>query len=276
MAWDPGEAGARRLLGDIRRVVIEDVRLDAKPYPLATARDAMGGGRYDIDLSRGVGDRVVVPEPGQVWAINRPMVRWELLRVEDEAAARGGGTGVTGEIPAGSALTARNGVVVAAGPGGLGLLGREELRAPGDEITVAGLPAREYLRIAYALISGGTELTVDVFLNNDRGSGRYARSWVVDNAALNGDTSDFRVLSIATGTGNRLMYSEVPGNIATIEKSMYTFAMRMVAGASYGNREEHVGKWLNTTDQITRIDVVNSGAGSFQAGSYVAVYGSSE
>ena len=39
------------------------------------------------------------------------------------------------------------------------------------------------------------------------------------------------------------------------------------------NRTEWVGKWANTSNAITRVDVTNTGSGSYAEGSEVTVYG---
>ena len=38
-------------------------------------------------------------------------------------------------------------------------------------------------------------------------------------------------------------------------------------------RAEMVGKWTNTSAQITEIDLIQDGAGSFLTGSYLQVFG---
>src|SRR5438105_423361 len=77
---------------DVLRVTIEDVDLTHPLYPVAVGRDASGG-EIDINLSKGVGDRIVVPKVGEHWYVGRPTgYEWQLTGKVDETVARAGGT----------------------------------------------------------------------------------------------------------------------------------------------------------------------------------------
>lgn len=59
----------RRL--DTIKVIIEDVNLNAKPFPIAQGRDSFTWGLIDINLAHGIGDRFPTPKVGEVWWIKR-------------------------------------------------------------------------------------------------------------------------------------------------------------------------------------------------------------
>lgn len=81
---------------DVIKVVIEDVNLDATPYPLAQGREIYSGGIVDIDLSHGQGGIFVDPEVGDIWWCKRMTGRWMLDHIVDSdrgnSANIGGGS----------------------------------------------------------------------------------------------------------------------------------------------------------------------------------------
>jgi hypothetical protein len=79
---------------DVRRVVIEDVDLVARPWPRAVGRERTGlsGGGIDINLAMGAASRIVIPKVGETWWIQRRVGHsWHLGWKEDIDAARRGG-----------------------------------------------------------------------------------------------------------------------------------------------------------------------------------------
>jgi hypothetical protein len=68
---------ARRL--DVIKVVIEEVNLDALPFPIAQGRDRTQWGLIDIDLSHGIGNSFPTPVVGDTWWVSRSVgSRWVL------------------------------------------------------------------------------------------------------------------------------------------------------------------------------------------------------
>ena len=56
---------------------------------------------------------------------------------------------------------------------------------------------------------------------------------------------------------------------------MYNVNIQNTAGAANApKRMEGVGKWTNTSSQITSIDFNNGGSGSYDTGSIIKVWGS--
>lgn len=154
-------------------------------------------------------------------------------------------------------------------------IGRTTLSSASDTITVSSLPARRYLKIVCNVLATGGTVGGSIRFNNDSGS-NYSERYVATGATpfttlINQTSALFR-----GGTGAFSQF--VVGyffNIATLEKSgHYEGSMPGAAGAgNVPNGLNGVIKWANTSNQITRIDLINNGTGDFAIGSQVVVYG---
>jgi hypothetical protein len=155
-------------------------------------------------------------------------------------------------------------------------IGRTTLSVAGDTISVPSFVVRKYLKIlVFAIDTGGT---IDTFLrfNNDT-AGNYARR-VSDNGAADNTAGVSQVgLSLDVAAVAAPQFAEVEViNVAAQEKQLIShWTSRGTAGAAnVGSRRELTGKWANTTNAITRVDIINiSGAGDFAIGSEVVVLG---
>lgn len=88
---------------DAVRVLIEDVNLSALPSATAMGRDLHGMGLLAIDLTQGVGNRIIYPHVGETWWIQRRTGRWHLMHIVDGGAGTSTGTHFPG-IPGNVAL----------------------------------------------------------------------------------------------------------------------------------------------------------------------------
>lgn len=153
-------------------------------------------------------------------------------------------------------------------------LGRTTLGSAGDTITVNNIPARKYLIILANLTATGGNINALVRFNNDTGN-NYSRR-VSDNGAADSTATSASSIgaidAVADGPVNvRMLTTNVAAQEKIIEFQGYR---RGTAGA--GNapaRREGLGKWANTSDQITRVDVINDSTGDFAIGSEVVVLG---
>ena len=141
-----------------------------------------------------------------------------------------------------------------------------------DTITVDSLAAKKHLMIQVKIIPSGNANNILRF-NNDSGS-NYARRRQEDGG------SDATAVS-QTGINWERDYTEF--GFATInvinEASKEKLAIHGSVtnnGNGAGNvpkRAELVYKWANTSNAITRVDMVNTQSGSYAEGSEVTVYG---
>lgn len=153
-------------------------------------------------------------------------------------------------------------------------IGRTTLESAGDTISVTSLPTRKYILIVVDVVDTGGTIDVWLRFNNDSGN-NYAFGRSVSGAAESTSTGASAIVLVgALGSPSR---SEVfVKNVAAQEKLTYCHSVaRGTAGAgNLPSRVEGVGKWANTADAISRIDIVNgSGGGDFAIGSQVIVLG---
>lgn len=153
-------------------------------------------------------------------------------------------------------------------------LGKTILTVAGDTITVNSIPARKHLRIIVTLVPSGA---VGGFLrfNNDATS-TYSNRNSSNGAADATQVSQTGIYAIDASANAELKYSVIDVlNIATLEKLVISSTIEGgTAGASNApQKREGAGKWTNTSNQITRVDVVNTQAGDFAVGSEVIVLG---
>lgn len=152
-------------------------------------------------------------------------------------------------------------------------IGRTTLGSAGDTITVSSLPARKYLKILFYIPVTGGSTDVFMTLNNDTGT-NYAYSISIDGAASTTGTSQASLPVWANTTTSVSGHLEIV-NISSVNKLMRGLAAEQdTAGAGTApNQREVVGKWANTSAQISRVDFVNSDTGDYAAGAEVIVLG---
>lgn len=162
------------------------------------------------------------------------------------------------------------------GGGGAGVwweeIGRTTLGSAADTISVTPIAARRYLEILAHLNPTGGTISAALRFNNDTGNNYSYRSSTNGGA----DATTTSGSSVFAGTANENLYIEYRAiNVATYEKQVTAyFNFRGTAGAAAApGRIELAGKWVNTANQITRVDIVNTGAGDYDTGSEVIVLG---
>lgn len=159
-------------------------------------------------------------------------------------------------------------------------IARTTLTGAGDTITVSSIPARRYLRVIIHVIPSGN-VNTNIKYNNDSGA-NYAENFydIVPSSATPTMTTGRNVsntlanLEVGNGTWQEFIQIDII-NYATLEKlAKVQNIVGNTAGAATApiiNTFYH--KWVNTTDQISRIDITNAGTGDFAADSEAIVYG---
>ncbi len=155
-------------------------------------------------------------------------------------------------------------------------LGRTELSVAGDNIEVASFAAKEWLLVRdYLIPSIVSNITRDITFNNDTGNNyadRNSFNGAADVTGINKSALD------TTNLSNSPYFREyIIRNQSDKEKLMNLHAVdQQPAGAGNApRRKEVVGKWINTSSQITTIDLTNTEAGiDYDVGSFIEVWGS--
>ena len=144
-----------------------------------------------------------------------------------------------------------------------------------DVITVDGLEAKKYLMVQYKIVADGTLDNIAAQFNNDTGN-NYAYRVSVDGSADSTVTSNSKIrFRFGSAVSNDFFGTLNIINESTKEKLVINDQIRSnTAGAGNApSRAENVAKWANTSNQITRVDIIQDGSGSFTDGSEITVYG---
>lgn len=193
--------------------------------------------------------------------------KWNILGTND--AGFNDGTGIADD-----AITAPK---INFGGSGTGVwweeIGRTTLGSNGDTISVTSLPERKYLKILVYVLATGTIETIIRF-NNDSGNNYTWTFGDVVNVATEAASSDAIPTEPSSTTGYNFVTAEIL-NIATKEKLYFgnTVADKTTGAGSAPKASVTYGKWVNTSDAINRIDVVNGLTGDFVSGSELVVLG---
>lgn len=153
-------------------------------------------------------------------------------------------------------------------------LGRTTLGSAGDAISIASIPARKYLKIICSLLPTGGTIAGGIRFNNDSGN-NYTYRTSLNNGADNAVASTSQAFPHASTAALPLFFELEFVNIATQEKiGIGQCVEQNTAGAAaVANKIEASIKWVNTSNQITRVDVNNAGTGDFAIGSELIVLG---
>tara|TARA_R110002012_G_scaffold222778_1_gene394699 strand:+ start:230 stop:1300 length:1071 start_codon:yes stop_codon:yes gene_type:complete len=148
------------------------------------------------------------------------------------------------------------------------------LGSAGDSIDTSTFTAKKYLMVQTNGIASGA-INFNFTFNSDTGSNyaeRYSENGGSDGTATN--QSEIRPRIGGESTGHYGVY--YISNITDKEKLLVGHTMTGGSSTGSGNaptRSEEIAKWVNTSNQINRIEVENTAGGSFNTGSNITVYG---
>jgi len=152
-------------------------------------------------------------------------------------------------------------------------LGRTTLAAEADTISVAGFAARNYLQITLFQKNTDNTVTTDLEFNDDQNM-IYATRYSANGGAEVEDTNDTKIDGIisASASDGSAFSTIWMSNYDDYEKTGVFVSMSgRVNTASTGRRN---GSFLyNTSTQVTRVDMDNTAAGTYDVGSEIVVYG---
>lgn len=147
-----------------------------------------------------------------------------------------------------------------------GLLDYQSLSSPAATITSATFTAKKFIRVIARVTSLASTGILQIRFNGDSGS-NYNDSRAEQQAAATSDALDTRWnLETVNATGDRLVILDIY-NVATLSKKGHGITNKGQQIA------ESVGEWVNTTDAITSITLLNNGGGNLGAGSEMTILG---
>ena len=149
--------------------------------------------------------------------------------------------------------------------------------ATADVITVDSLEAKKHLMVQVKTFTSGGNTKPAMRFNNDSGS-NYATRDSQDGGTDATETSVAEIRLSQDGHGGTVGAFALNINVindASKEKlvTAHTVRSNATGDGTAPARYEIVSKWANTSNAITRVDIINEGTGDFAEGSEVTVYG---
>ncbi len=153
------------------------------------------------------------------------------------------------------------------------LLKQTVLSSAGDTISVSGIPKRNELTIVANCIAKTNSIAAQLRFNNDSGNNyAYRRSNNGGADSLNTSTNFFNDSGVIQNSFHLIAELTCFQNQEKVGK--YQVSNAGAAGvANAPNRNEGVGKWVNTSSYISRVDCINASTGDYQIGSILSIYG---
>lgn len=152
-------------------------------------------------------------------------------------------------------------------------LGRATLSSTADSMSTGTITAKKYLKVLCVLNNSGAIQPLIRF-NNDSGS-NYSLRFSDDGAAQSTSASQSSIISFGSSQAFSFFLNFDVINLQATEKMLSgVIQLQNTAGAAnVPGVREHFSKWANTSAQITRVDIINNGAGDFASGSELVVLG---
>lgn len=146
------------------------------------------------------------------------------------------------------------------------------LGSAGDTLSTGTMTARKFLKYFIYVVPTGA-VTSQMRFNNDSGA-NYSFRYTIDNTVGSSGTSSTNIGNF-DGAGNNphSVFGEIINFLATVKFGKATSISGTTSAAAAPAYVEFYHKWANTSVQITRIDLINVGAGSFDTGSRIIVVG---
>lgn len=146
------------------------------------------------------------------------------------------------------------------------------LGSVGDTLSSGTFSGRKFLYFLWNIVNSGA-LQTQMRFNNDSGN-NYSFQYL-NGSTFGGSASASGLINFGTASNPLTGHGIITNNNAAEEKMVNVTGIR-TGGAGAGNVPVNTtfwGKWANTSNQITRIDLLNTNAGDFAAGSRLIVLG---
>ena len=142
-----------------------------------------------------------------------------------------------------------------------------------DELVTGTIAAKKYLWVQAYINGNGTQDNTSFRFNGDTGNNYCWRNSA--NGGADYTVVNYNYLRTLDGDKEHSLTNTFIVNNSASEKLLIANAVQFTtAGAGTApNRNETVGKWANTSSQITDITYIQFGAGSFDTGSTLKVWG---
>jgi hypothetical protein len=153
-----------------------------------------------------------------------------------------------------------------------------ELGSSNAIIDSGTITAKKYLWFQCYYKSTGGAGTGDLEFNGTAGAGTAYADRLSNNGGADGTSTsrpDIEVSAAGNTSNPKFINGFVINNSANEKLVISNSIEQNTAGAGYvPQRREAVGKWAYTSGQITSVQITRSGAGSFDTGSILKVWGS--
>ena len=149
------------------------------------------------------------------------------------------------------------------------------LSSTGDTLSTGTFTAKKHLMVSWTTIPSGNA-NPKVRLNNDSGS-NYTRR-IQEDYGSDGTSTSLSEVGYERGNDDVVYANLNIINIANKEKLITSHSISN-GGDGAGNAPksgEIIWKWVNTSDQVTRVDVINTANGDFAVGSTITVWGADD
>lgn len=139
-----------------------------------------------------------------------------------------------------------------------------------DTITVSSIPVRKYLRVYYSVFGSGV-ITTNYRFNSDSGT-NYAFRYLVDGSAGSG-TSQTLIGSVSNTADHQMGVIDIVNVAGRVKVGKIGAVFGSNAVGTAPGYVEFWFKWINTSDAISSISLVNTGAGDYATDSEIIVTG---
>ena len=149
------------------------------------------------------------------------------------------------------------------------------LSSAGDTLNSGTITACHKLKVVVHTFASGGNIKENIRFNSDSGN-NYNRRRSNNGASDSSDTSQAQLEVYGDTTEDRLLYMDITNKSDKVKLVFGDYNINTVGAGNAPSRTEWVGKWQNTSAQITNITITNDGSGSYDTGSYITVFGDAE
>lgn len=149
------------------------------------------------------------------------------------------------------------------------------LSSAGDTLNSGTITACHKLKVVVHTFASGGNIKENIRFNSDSGN-NYNRRRSNNGASDSSDTSQAQLEVYGDTTEDRLLYMDITNKSDKVKLVFGDYNINTVGAGNAPSRTEWVGKWQNTSAQITNITITNDGSGSYDTGSYITVFGDDE